>query len=72
MGRRSAYRTPTLWAIGRFAIGRFANGRFAIGYRRKARGDQAKGKGNGCTEVQPLFFSIKTGAVRDLMVKVAK
>ena len=44
--------TPTLWAIGRCAIGRLCE---AIGYGRKARGDQAKGKGNGCTEVQPFF-----------------
>ena len=47
--------TPTLWA----------NGRFANGYRRGD--DQAKGEGNGCTEVQPFFFSIKTGAVQGIL-----
>ena len=53
-----------LLVIGRCAIGRLCE---AIGYGRKARGDQAKGKGNGCTEVQPFFFSIKTGAVQGIL-----
>lgn len=64
MGRRSAYRTLALRAMGR--------GKAAIGYRRKARGDQGKEKGTVARRCSRFFLHKNGGSTRDLMARVAK